>query len=67
MHAVDEVDGLLDQLVHVGVVLHKRHELAVAFHEIFDELGALQRFAEVEGLGSVEQLDTEDFLHVVDH
>ena len=66
-HALDEVDGLLDQFVHVGVVLHERNVFAVDFHELLDEFGALQRFAEVEGLGGVEQLDAEDLLHVVDH
>ena len=66
-HAVDEIDGLLDQLVHIGVVLHEGHEGAVGLDKLLDEGRRLERAAELEGLGGVEELDAEDLLHVVDH
>ncbi len=47
MHAIHKVDGLLDKLVHVGVVLHKRDKLTVGGHEILNERGGFERAAEL--------------------
>ena len=67
MHAIHEVDGLLDELVHVGIVLYERNKLAVGSHKVLDERGGFQRATELERLCGVEELDAENLLHVVDH
>lgn len=67
MHAVHEVNGLLDKLVHVCVIFHERDKLAVGGHEILDKLGGFQRATELESLSCIEKLDTENLLHIVDH
>ena len=54
MHTVHEVDGLLDELVHVSIILHKRDKLTVGGHKVLDERGGFERAAELESLSSVK-------------
>lgn len=67
MHAVHEVDGLLDKFVHIGVILHKRDKLTIGGHKLLDERGGFERTAEFQGLSGIKQLNTKYFLHIVDN
>ena len=66
-HRLEEGDAGVDVLVHHLVDVHEVDNLAEVSKELLDEGAALQAFlmAKVEGLGSVEKLDSQHALHVL--
>lgn len=62
-----ELDGLLDIRVHQFIIEDERHLLTILIIDLLKDWGCLQRQTEVEGLGCIEQLDSQHPLGVQHH
>ena len=65
LHALQEVDAGMDMLVHNLVDIDEVDYLAIVGNEILDEGAALERAAELESLGGVEEFDGENAFGVL--